>query len=477
MDMNYNIDYDMAALILLLIEMVYLRIQYSHDKYSNRLFIMLLHSSFLVTVVDIASSLMLTGFSKVIPSFALKIVFSLYFLLNALVVLVFYRYIVEFLEMKKEITVGYYIRTYLPFVFIVECIVANCFANVFFTIGKHGHFSYGSLIYVIYIYPIYYYILTLVNLYRNRVRISIRQHFSVIAYIVINIASMFIQLFFADILSMSFGYAISLLIMLMSLETPDYKKFKEANEALDSVREKMEQRDYFNKALIKNISEEIAWPVNQIIEQSSAPDESDTNFSVVLSDINGYGKQIQNAFNNYAEFLNRNFDDRKSTPEEYSLIEIVNSIKDIMEPSLRHKSNTLYIDLRSMIPAKMCGDKAGISQIIYNLVSDANKYTEGGSIILSLYCKFLEFPNVNLVLSVEDDGIGMKRDMVKQLIKFNYKKIDWKNDIFTDGNFKAGITKKIAEQLDGKFNVDSVAGKGSVFTVIIPQEIMESTQE
>ena len=70
---RYNLDFDIAAAIILLLEMIYVRVQYLHDKYSSRLFIMLLHSSFLLAIVDILSSLMAVQAVLYLPKYKFEL--------------------------------------------------------------------------------------------------------------------------------------------------------------------------------------------------------------------------------------------------------------------------------------------------------------------------------------------------------------------------------------------------------------------
>lgn len=474
MSVTYNIDFDVAALILLIVEMVYLRLQYSHEKYSNRLFIMLMHSAVLFAVVDISSSLMLTSYSAIFPARLIDLVTELYYLVNAFLFLVFYRYIVEFLDDKYEKTVAYYVKTYFPFIFVVECLIANHFANIVFSRGKYGHFSYGSLISLIYVYPVYYYVLTGISLIKNRKRISLRQECSVISFIVISIASIFIQYLYPEIMTMAFGYAVSLLILLFSLETPNEKSLVDKTEQIESIRERAEQLDEFNRAFIGNLTTDICAPVEKMLKKSdSIPTDSLDEVQRELNQyIEGYGKLMLSSVNNVRAYGNTQGDGRDSAVKEYSVTKMVDDVRNMMLPIFRDKSNSMVVEVSSDIPETMIGYDLIIKQVLINLISDANKYTENGTVTLMVNCRRTGHTHMNLLISVEDTGIGMNRAMVKELMSFNPKKAAWNQTVFSDGNFNVCVTKKLIEEMNGKLHIDSAPKKGSVFSAIIPQEIL-----
>lgn len=469
MTLSYNLDYDIAALVLMIVEMIYLRLQYAHAKYSNRLFIMLLHSSVFLAVIDIVASLFQTTYAAIIPMELNRFALAMYFITNAFIFLVFYRYVVEYLGDKQERNVAYYVRTYFPFVFTAECLFANRYANILFSGGKFGHISYGYLIVLMYIYPVYYDILTLIVLHRNRKHINAKQRISVVSYILIGLMAIVLQYFNASIAVLSFGYAIALLIMLFSLETPDYKRLVETTETLESVREDIDKQAEYNRSLIFDFSKDICDPLEKILEctATSSPNLSGMDKPAY---IDGYIKLVRSVVNNALEFYSSGTSKRNLEAITYSVKNLVDEVRSIMLPTVSDKSNSLNFSINSGTPELVVGYEPIIKQILINLINDANKYTKDGNITVTIHSRRVSHSGINLVITVEDTGIGMKRDMVKSLLRFNTKGKSWKKEIFDGGNFKARITKILIEELGGKLHIDSVYGQGSVFTAIIPHK-------
>lgn len=463
MNTSFNLTLDMAAVLLLVVEMTYVRIQYAHDKYRNRLFIMLLHSTFLFALADIASSLMLTTYVLVVPSPIVRFTTGLYYFTDAFCILVFYRYIVVYLGGVKNKTVAYMVRTYFPFVFIVECLIANQFANILFSGGKYGHFSYGAMFIVIYLYPIYYFLLTIITLFRNRKVASLKQHISVISFVVIVFTSMVVQVILQDVMTIPFGFAIALLIIILNMETPDYRELLKTTELLETVRTEQDRQERFNRIFIEQMAYEVCGPVGKLL----AKNEED--FPELHEYVEGYGKQIRANINNVMEFVMMEEPRDEEPPREYSVRRMVEDACNIMMPAVKDNSDTLDVEISTDIPDVLLGDEKNIKQVLLNLLGDAVQYTRGGHISLTVSARRLGNDSVNLVLAVEDSGRGMKRDMIKSLLQFNTKSRDWKKGLFEGGNFRVKITKQIIESMNGKLHIDSAIGKGSVFTAIIPQ--------
>lgn len=471
----YNIDYDVAACILLLLEIIYVRIQYVHDKYNNRLFIMLLHSCFLFSLVDIVSSLFLTVYINVVPSGLLRFVSSLYFLVNAVAYLVYYRYVVEYLGHSKEKTVAYYVRTYFPFIFIVECLVANHFANILFSGGKYGHYSYGSLILIIYVYPLYYIILTLIVFIRKRKEISLKQVISLSPFMLFVVVSVAYQLVNPDVSILSFGYALSILIMIFALETPDYKKMVKATDTISAIRDEIEQQEAFNKAFIEDMAYEISAPIGKLLDRNEElpVDSLDDEQRELREYVSGYGRMVRTVINDMIEFTTPGGIGNDIYNKDYSITDAVETVRKMMSPVIADKSVDFNVSVSPNLPSRLNGAEMLVKQIIINLLSNSIRFTNSGMIALSVNYRRIDPENMNLIISVEDTGAGMDRDMVKNLMRFNTKGRDFKKEAYDSNSFRLRITKKMIDQLNGKLHIDSSVGKGSIFTVIIPQGISE----
>lgn len=469
---RYNLDFDLAAAIILLLEMIYVKAHYSHEKYSSRLFIMLLHSSFLLAIVDILSSMMLTGEVYWASKSMVKFACSFYYLLNAFTIMVFYRYVVEYLGVKLEKTVSYFVMTYFPFFFILECLLANCFANILFTGGKYGYFSYGPLITVIYYYPIYYFILTIFRLIRDRKNISLKQCLPVLAYMTATLIAIATQYVFQNVMVMSFASSVALMIMMLSLEPPDYRRLVKTTELLEAVRGEYDYQSEINETLISEMVKDISEPLEKLLAKNkSCLNQPDEAHSELNEYVNGYGQIVNSVVGNAVEF-NSHANNQNLKTAEYSIKKLADDVQKIMLPAAKDSSNSISVEIDSAIPDLIVGAADEVKRIMINLVSESLKNLRGGVVNIGISGRKIEADGMNLIISIEDNGTGMNRDTVRKLLQFNTKSKKWDKDIFDGGYFKIRIAKYLIEKMHGKLHIDSEVEKGTKYTMVLPQEIV-----
>ena len=129
------------------------------------------------------------------------------------------------------------------------------------------------------------------------------------------------------------------------------------------------------------------------------------------------------------------------------------------------------VEVDPSIPDELSGDEVRIRQIFTNLLNNAVKFTDKGSVSLKIRGKRTEEGKINLVITVWDTGIGIKpedRDMLFK--KFERLEMERNNTIEGTG-LGLAITKSLIDLMNGTIEVESEYGKGSIFTVTIPQTI------
>ena len=136
---------------------------------------------------------------------------------------------------------------------------------------------------------------------------------------------------------------------------------------------------------------------------------------------------------------------------------------------LANKEISLNWDIPSTLPVvKTDGEK--LKHVLQNLINNAIKFTENGSVTVSARCisKAIEF-------EVKDTGIGMPRDMLPSIFQM-FRQLDSSNTRSYGGSgVGLYIVKKFIDLLGGKIEVDSALGEGSTFTVTLPQDVSETS--
>ena len=231
---------------------------------------------------------------------------------------------------------------------------------------------------------------------------------------------------------------------------------------------------------LANMSHEIRTPLNTVIGMNEMILRESGE-----KEIKGYASNIESASRMLLGLINDILDFSKI---EAGKLEIVNNAYDLKEMlndvilgiSSRAKDKNLHfrIEIDEKLPSKLNGDEIRLKQIMNNLLSNAVKYTEKGCITLRIKGKCEENSSeedkiFNLEIAVEDTGIGIKKEDIPHLFD-SFQRLELKKNRYVQGTgLGLCITKQLVEQMQGELQVTSEYGKGSCFTVQIPQKIMD----
>jgi signal transduction histidine kinase/CheY-like chemotaxis protein/HPt (histidine-containing phosphotransfer) domain-containing protein len=142
---------------------------------------------------------------------------------------------------------------------------------------------------------------------------------------------------------------------------------------------------------------------------------------------------------------------------------------------MRIGSKMIKFDLQidPIVPAELYGDELRIKQILNNLLTNAFKYTETGEVVLSVTAKYedrVKDPHVQLTFRVTDTGQGMSPEQMRKLFD-EYSRFNLEANRLTEGTgLGMNITRSLVRMMNGTISVESELGRGSIFTVHLPQK-------
>lgn len=123
------------------------------------------------------------------------------------------------------------------------------------------------------------------------------------------------------------------------------------------------------------------------------------------------------------------------------------------------------------IPCELSGDEVRIQQIINNLLSNAVKYTENGTVTFTMDYEDREEAWINLIIQVKDTGIGIKQEDFDKLFD-SFQRLEEKRNLTIEGTgLGLNLTQRLVKMMSGTLTVESIYGKGSIFTAKIPQKV------
>ena len=239
-------------------------------------------------------------------------------------------------------------------------------------------------------------------------------------------------------------------------------------------QKKAEESNRSKDIFLAHMSHEIRTPMNAILGVSEIqlfnehlPMEIKEGFIRIYES----GSLLLSIINDILDFSKIDAGKMEIVPERY---EVPSTINDTMQLNRLHNESKpieFVLQMDENTPVELIGDELRIKQTLNNLLSNAFKYTDTGRVELSVsVAPGPDEETVTLVLRVSDTGQGMSKDQIGELFE-EYSRFNMEVNRGTSGTgLGMNITKRLIEKMNGEIFVESETGKGSVFTVRLPQK-------
>ena len=247
-------------------------------------------------------------------------------------------------------------------------------------------------------------------------------------------------------------------------------------DKLEAALKEAQEANNAKSNFLAAMSHEMRTPLNAIIGLSEISLEAggqNEEIFLNLEKIYTAGKTLLSTVNDILDISKIEAGRFELIPAEYDISSLIGNTINQSVLRIGEKPIKFSLDINENMPMYLYGDELRIRQILNNLLSNAFKYTECGTVELGVYCA-REDDTVWVTICVRDTGIGIRKEDLGSLFS-DYVQLDMKSHRNIEGTgLGLHLTKRMAELMGGTISVESEYGKGSVFTVKLQQKYVSN---
>lgn len=284
----------------------------------------------------------------------------------------------------------------------------------------------------------------------------------VVQEVVISLGIIFVSLIVAGIVN--------------SLITEQNHRLLDALRKEKRSQQEAEAANMAKSSFLANMSHEIRTPINAILGMNEMilREEKDPAIRGFAGNIQASGNSLLSIVSDVLDISKIESGKLEIIPVDYEVNSLISDCCNMAAGRAKAKELELLVECADNVPMKLCGDETHIRQIIVNLLTNAVKYTEKGTVKLIVSGRFTDGGFV-LKVDVSDTGIGIAEENLPQLFT-QFQRFDLQRNRNIEGTgLGLSIVKRLCDLMSGTITARSVLGSGSTFTVELPQRVVDST--
>ena len=243
---------------------------------------------------------------------------------------------------------------------------------------------------------------------------------------------------------------------------------------LQERAEELQRSSKYKSEFLANMSHELRTPLNSsLILSKLLADNPHQNLSdeqvKFAESIYSAGNDLLNLINDILDISKVEAGKLEVRPENTSVSRLVESLRDTFQPLASEKGLNFELQVQADAPATLYTDRQRLEQVLKNLLSNALKFTEAGTVGLTI----IRQPDAGIAFVVRDSGIGIAADQQESIFEAFRQADGTTNRRYGGTGLGLSISRDLATLLGGSISVSSEPGQGSVFTLVLPERYLE----
>ncbi|MCR4647428.1 MAG: response regulator [Oscillospiraceae bacterium] len=271
-----------------------------------------------------------------------------------------------------------------------------------------------------------------------------------------------------------------------------YRKEQKSRSVAEALRTSERQKEYeaeilklekstadaSNKAkgeFLAQMSHEIRTPINAVLGMNEMilRESRDDRILEYSRNIRTAGKTLLSLINSILDFSKIEDGKMEIIPAKYDTVSMINSLINSVSERARTKGLTFTVNADPELPCMLIGDDVRLAQVIVNLLTNAVKYTDQGTVTLDIGCRERTENDLLLTVCVKDTGIGIREEDMDKLF-MSFSRLDELRNRHIEGTgLGMAIVTRLLELMDSELHVESVYGEGSAFSFSVRQQIAD----
>jgi signal transduction histidine kinase/DNA-binding NarL/FixJ family response regulator len=246
----------------------------------------------------------------------------------------------------------------------------------------------------------------------------------------------------------------------------------EENE-LEKELEVAQKASEAKSSFLSNMSHEIRTPINAVLglNEMILRESHEDQTLEYANGVKSAGNSLLGIINDILDFSKIEAGKMDILPVQYNLGSTINDLINLVAVKAEDKGLTLNMDIDGTLPSVLIGDEIRIKQCVTNVLTNAVKYTEKGSVTLGVTWRKADDNNIFLKFRVQDTGIGIKEEDLEKLYSPFERIEEIRNRSIEGTGLGMSIVKKLLALMDTRLEVKSIYGEGSDFSFEVKQEV------